>query len=98
MPARRFLEGGETTWYLRGRASRLAQRFLACGQRGAAVGRVHVHPYPVGLRHLGDARHAAHTLHFDVAHRNCPEYANITALKDMLRKRLETVTNKPKKA
>lgn len=37
-------------------------------------------------------------LHFDVAHRNCPEYANVTALKELLRKRLETVTNKPKKS
>jgi hypothetical protein len=37
-------------------------------------------------------------LHFDVAHRNCPEYANHTALKELLRKRLETVTNKPKKS
>jgi hypothetical protein len=36
-------------------------------------------------------------VHFDVAHRNCPEYANITDLKQQLRKRLETVTNKPKK-
>lgn len=36
-------------------------------------------------------------LHFDVAHRNCPAYANITALKELLRKRLETVTNKPNK-
>ena len=33
-------------------------------------------------------------LHFDVAHRNCPEYENTTGLKQRLRKRLETITNK----
>ena len=33
-------------------------------------------------------------LHFDVAHRNCPEYENITDLKRRLRKRLEAMTNK----
>ena len=33
-------------------------------------------------------------LHFDVAHRKCPEYENATGLKRMLRKRLEAVTNK----
>lgn len=33
-------------------------------------------------------------LHFDVAHRNCPEYENATGLKRLLRKRLEAVTNK----
>ncbi len=33
-------------------------------------------------------------LHFDVAHRNCPQYENTTDLKRMLRKRLETITNK----
>lgn len=33
-------------------------------------------------------------LHFDIAHRNCPEYKNTTALKDLLRKRLEAVTNR----
>ena len=32
-------------------------------------------------------------LHFDVAHRNCPQYENTTDLKRMLRKRLETITN-----
>ena len=33
-------------------------------------------------------------LHFDVAHRNCPEYTNTTGLKSLLRKRLEVITNK----
>ena len=33
-------------------------------------------------------------LHFDVAHRNCPEYENVTGLKRLLRMRLETITNK----
>ena len=37
-------------------------------------------------------------LHFDVAHRNCPEYENATALKRLLRKRLEAVTNKRHRA
>jgi hypothetical protein len=43
-------------------------------------------------------RKAKTKLHFDLAHRNCPEYANVTELKDLLRKRLEVVTNKPKKS
>ena len=34
------------------------------------------------------------TLHFDVAHRNCPDYENATELKERLRKRLEAITNK----
>ena len=32
--------------------------------------------------------------HFDVAHRNCPEYENATGLKKLLRRRLEAITNK----
>ena len=34
------------------------------------------------------------TLHFDLAHRNCREYENLTELKARLRKRLEAITNK----
>ena len=33
-------------------------------------------------------------LHFDVAHRNCPEYENVVGLKELLRQRLEAITNK----
>ena len=33
-------------------------------------------------------------LHFDVAHRNCPQYENTTDLKKLLRRRLETITNR----
>ena len=33
-------------------------------------------------------------LHFDLAHRNCPEYENTTELKKRLRKRLVAITNK----
>ena len=33
-------------------------------------------------------------LHFDVAHRNCPEFENATGLKTLLRKRLEAITNR----
>ena len=33
-------------------------------------------------------------LHFDMAHRNCPEYENTTELKRLLRRRLEGITNK----
>jgi nucleoside 2-deoxyribosyltransferase len=37
-------------------------------------------------------------VHFDISHRNCPEYQNISDLKQQLRKRMENVTNKPRKA
>ena len=58
--------------------------------------------YEIGHAHARNKRvmlyrSAGTRLHFDVAHRNCPEYANLTELRDRLRKRLETVTNKPKK-
>ena len=59
--------------------------------------------YEIGHAHARNKRvmlyrSAGTNLHFDVAHRNCPEYANLTELRDRLRKRLETVTNKPKKS
>ena len=58
--------------------------------------------YEIGYAHARNKRVILYRengtkLHFDVAHRNCPEYENITTLKSQLRKRLETVTNKPKK-
>jgi hypothetical protein len=36
-------------------------------------------------------------VHFDISHRNCPEYQNISDLRQQLRKRMEAVTNKPHK-
>ena len=33
-------------------------------------------------------------IHFDIAHRNCPTFANATSLKTLLRKRLEAITNR----
>ena len=55
--------------------------------------------YEVGHAHARSkrvilVRRKGTTLHFDVAHRNCPEYENATALKRLLRNRLEAVTNK----
>jgi nucleoside 2-deoxyribosyltransferase len=59
--------------------------------------------YEVGYAHARNkrvilCRKTDAKLHFDLAHRNVPEYANIFGLRDFLRKRLEVVTNKPKKA
>ena len=45
-------------------------------------------------KHVILYRRKGSKLHFDVAHRNCPEYDNTTGLKKQLRKRLETITNK----
>lgn len=55
--------------------------------------------YEIGYAHARDKRVILYrregtALHFDVAHRNCPEYENTTALKVKLRKRLEAITNK----
>lgn len=55
--------------------------------------------YEIGHAHALDkrvilVRKKDTKLHFDVAHRNCPEYENATSLKKLLRKRLETITNK----
>ena len=55
--------------------------------------------YEIGYAHARNKRvilfrKAGTKMHFDVAHRNCPEYENMTTLKKLLRKRLETITNK----
>ena len=55
--------------------------------------------YEIGYAHARNKRVILYRregteLHFDVAHRNCPEYENTTALKKKLRKRLEAITNK----
>lgn len=58
--------------------------------------------YEVGHAHARDKRVILYRkegtrIHFDIAHRNCPSYTNITSLKEQLRKRLEMSTNKPRK-
>jgi len=58
--------------------------------------------YEIGHAHARSKRvilyrRAGTRLHFDIAHRNCPDYENITDLKQQLRKRLEALTNKPRK-
>ena len=53
------------------------------------VGYAHAHNKRVILFRKKDSK-----LHFDLAHRNCPEYENATALKRKLRKRLVEMTNK----
>lgn len=55
--------------------------------------------YEIGYAHARNKRVILYrregtALHFDVAHRNCPEYENTSALKRQLRKRLEAITNK----
>ena len=55
--------------------------------------------YEIGHAHARDKRvilfrKKGSRLHFDVAHRNCPEYENTSDLKRRLRKRLEGITNK----
>lgn len=58
--------------------------------------------YEIGHAHARSKRvtlyrKAGTKLHFDVAHRNCPEYSNVTDLKQQLRRRMEALTNKPQK-
>ena len=55
--------------------------------------------YEIGYAHALDkrvilVRKKGTKLHFDVAHRNCPDYQNTTALKKLLRKRLEVLMNR----
>ena len=56
--------------------------------------------YEIGHAHARNKRvilyrRTGTRVHFDLAHRNCPEYDNTTRLKELLRKRLESMTNKP---
>lgn len=56
--------------------------------------------YEIGYAHaLGRRvtmyRKAGTKIHFDIAAYNCPEYKNLTALEDMLMKRLEALTGGP---
>ena len=53
------------------------------------VGHAHARNKRVILFRRTDTR-----LHFDLAHRNCPEYADATDLRTRLRSRLEAMTNK----
>lgn len=58
--------------------------------------------YEIGHAHSRDRRVILYRkegtrIHFDIAHRNCPAYTNVTNLKEQLRKRLESATNKPQK-
>ena len=58
--------------------------------------------YEIGHAHARNKRvilyrKAGTRLHFDVAHRNCQEYENITALRNLLRRRLEALTNRPRR-
>ena len=55
--------------------------------------------YEIGHAHARNKRvilfrRKGTTLHFDVVHRNCPEYENTTELKTRLERRLEAITNK----
>jgi len=59
--------------------------------------------YEIGHAHARSKRvilycKAGTKVHFDIAHRNCPAYDNVTHLKELLRKRMETLTNKPRNA